>query len=204
MKLLFFLAAAAALVSAAPKPDGPDPRHVYIESVTHGGTGCPSNSVSNAMNGERTTFTLMFDKYVAVAKPGASPAEARKDCQINVNLRFPPGYSYTVATIDYRGYLQLASGHTGQQSSIIYFAGSPVQARFSTSRAGPFAGDYHLRDALHASAWVWSPCGARVPVNIKTAISLNSSANRQGSSLMTTDSIDGKVSHIHGVTWKGC
>jgi len=199
-----FALATAALVSAAPKPDGPDPTKVYVEAMTYGGTGCPQDTVTQVMNAERTLFTLMFSNYIAFARPGSGPGDGRKDCQINFDLRFPPGYSYTIATIDYRGFANVAATHTATQSSVYYFSGYPAQARLGTVFKGPMALDYNLRDVLPVEAWVWAPCGVRVPVNIKTALSINSSADRTKSSMITTDSVDGKVYHIQGLTWKGC
>jgi len=203
MKIIALLSLAA-LALAAPKPDGPNPGQVYIESLSYGGNGCPQGTVAQTISSDRTTFTLIFDQYVAHVGPNVKPTEARKNCQINVNLRVPGGWAYTITTFDYRGYAQLARGHRATQSSIYYFAGSPVQARAATNFAGPMAKDYVLRDTIAMSSWVWSPCGARVPVNINTALAIDNSADRRAQSQMTTDSIDGKVRHVQGLTWRGC
>jgi hypothetical protein len=183
---------------------GPDPQEVYIESISYGGSGCPQGTVGQSLSADRTRFTLIFDRYVTSVGPGIPLGDARKNCQINVNLRYPGGWSYSLSTVDYQGFLQLGAGHRATQSAIYYRAGSPLQARVSGSAAGPLIRDFVVRDTRTTSAYVWSPCGARVPLNINTAISIETSGNRAGSSQMTTDSIDGTILSVFNLTWRGC
>jgi len=199
---LFSLLAAAAFAVATPTPGGPDKSKVYVESISYGGTGCPQGTVGQSISDDRTVFTLIFDSFVASIGPGVPVTENRKNCQINVNLHIPQGWSYTIADVTYRGYVQLAAGHTATQSSLYYFSGSTQQARASTNFSGPAAKDYTIGDRLDLNALVWCECNAVVPVNINSQVRIVGDASKQGQ--ITTDSIDGKVTHIYGLQWKQC
>jgi hypothetical protein len=43
----------------------PDPSQVYFRGITYGGSGCPQGSVGVSFSGDRTTFTAIFDSFVA-------------------------------------------------------------------------------------------------------------------------------------------
>jgi hypothetical protein len=110
-------------------PSAPNPTDVQIESFVYGGTGCPSNTVSSVLSDDRTIMTLIFDQYVAQIGPGVSVTENRKNCQLNIDLRYPGGFQYSVFSADYRGYAYLDPGVTGVQKSIYYFSGQTAQVR---------------------------------------------------------------------------
>jgi len=198
----FSLFALAALAVATPAPAGPNPSQVYVESIAYGGTGCPQGTVGQSISDDRSIFTLIFDSFVASVGPGVAIGESRKNCQININLHIPSGWSYTIADVTYRGYVQLAAGHTAVQSSLYYFSGSVQQARASTEFTGPLSKDYTIGDRLQLQALVWSKCGVVVPVNINAQVRIVGDATKQGQ--ITTDSIDGKVTHLYGLQWQTC
>ncbi len=69
---------------------------------------------------------------------------------------------------------------------------------------GPIDLNYQIRDTLGLTALVWSPCGAQRALNINTEIRTDNSAFSSRHGLMTTDSIDGEVKLIYGLTWRRC
>jgi hypothetical protein len=132
MKLAVLLGLAAqALAVAIPDnvafTEGPDPTQVQIVGLTYGGTGCPSGTVSSILSDDRTIMTLIFDEFVASIGPGIRITEARKNCQLNLNLRYPGGFQYSIFSADYRGYAYLEKGVTGTQRSAYYFSGQIQQ-----------------------------------------------------------------------------
>jgi hypothetical protein len=200
----------AALAAATPTPDrvvlddgsAPNPNEVYVQSISYGGTGCPQGSVGSSFSNDRQSFTLIFDSFVASAGPGVPLPESRKNCQLNVNIHLPGGFSYSVATFDYRGYVQLPAGATAEQKSTYYFQGESAQASAGSRFSGPVAKDYLSRDTLGLAALVWMPCGRVVPVNINAQVRVTAPAGQQAQ--MTTDSIDGKVRQILGLQFRRC
>jgi hypothetical protein len=70
---------------------------------------------------------LIFDSYVASMGKGIAITEARKNCQLNINLQYPGGFQYSIFSADYRGYAQLDKGVNGTQQSTYYFSGQTAQ-----------------------------------------------------------------------------
>jgi hypothetical protein len=199
------IASLAILLALAPfvsKASGPDPKQVYVESISYGGTGCPQGTVGQSLSDDRSQLTLIFDSYVASTGPAVPITESRKACQLNINLHVPQGWSYSIGDITYRGYAQLARGQVGQQISTYYFAGSSTQARFSKPITGPTAQDYTVGDHLGLDALVWSACNAVVPLNVKSAVQINGPVNVPGQ--LTNDSTDGKMKTLLGLQWRQC
>jgi len=207
MKFLSVFALLAAVAAAAPSSlneAGPDPSKVFVRSVTYGGSGCPQGSVSQSFNADRTSFTLIFDKYVASVGPGVPILEARKNCQLNINLSIPQGWSYSIATVDYRGFVQLPRGMSAEQKSIYYFQGEVAQVSAGTRFFGPVSKDYLARDVIPINTIVWSSCQVVRPINANTQVRIDKGANTQEQGAITTDSIDGKVRQILGFQWRRC
>jgi hypothetical protein len=111
--------AAAAVATSS----GPNPSSVSINSIVYGGTGCPQGSLGSYISSDRSTFTLIFDDYVASIGPGVAITESRKNCQLNVDLQYPSGFQYSVFSTVYRGYVGLDAGVQGYQGSTYYFSG---------------------------------------------------------------------------------
>ncbi len=192
---------AAMFASAA---DAASPPYVRIRSVSYAGSGCQAGSVSQNVSPDLQAFTLLFDNFVAEVGPGVPLSSSRKNCQIAVDLDFPSGWSYSVATLDYRGFVNLDAGSVADQSAAYYFQGSGATARLHTPMYGPTNRDYQIRDTLGISALVWSPCGLQRALNINTQIRLTANAGARG--LITTDSIDGqfKTLYRYGLSWQQC
>ncbi|KAF3937973.1 hypothetical protein ABW19_dt0204534 [Dactylella cylindrospora] len=197
-----------AMVAAAPAGPldfaaaGPDPSTVWIQSIATGGTGCPTGSVSQQISDDRSTFTLIFDQYVASVGPGVPVTESRKNCQLNVHLRYPGGWQYSIFSATYRGYASLQSGQFGTQKSTYYFSGDSHQTSTQTDFRGPYSADYTFTDNVDQVSTVWSPCGKEGMLNINSQVRLTGATNKNG--MLTTDSVDGKFTQIVGLTWRRC
>ena len=180
----------------------PKPSEVYIAGITYGGTGCPQGTVSAAFSQNRKTVTMIFDQFVAQTGQGLRPTDARKACQINVDLRYPTGWSYSVVKVDYRGYVGIPAGFTALQTATYYFSGQSGQYVSRSSFNGPMYDDYSVTDQIEISKITWSPCGSVERGNIKAAVELRGDYSQAG--LLTVDSVDNKVTQIYGIQWKKC
>jgi hypothetical protein len=200
--LLIFGAAIAILISAGTATaQGPDPSQVYVQSITYGGSGCPAGSVGQSIADDRESLTLIFDSFVASQGPSVPVTQNRKNCQINLNLHLPVGIQVSVATVDYRGYVQLPAGVTAKQGAIYSFVGHPGQRNSSTSFTGPVAKDYLIRDELQITSRVWSPCGTVAPLSINAQVTVSGGTSP---AQITTDSVDGKVEQKVGLFYQSC
>jgi hypothetical protein len=132
MKVLVSLLALVTLGVAAPAPQSsaiPPLNQVEIQYVTYGGTGCPERTVQGLLSNDRTTLTLSFDAYTVQSGPDIPASERRKFCQLQLKLRYPGGFQYSIFGADYRGYASLESGVTGTAQSTYYFSGQQNQVR---------------------------------------------------------------------------
>jgi Domain of unknown function (DUF4360) len=191
------------LFGAASAFADPNPNEVFFTSLNYAGSGCPAGSVSESISTDAKAFTLLFDSYIASVGPGVPITESRKNCQINANMHIPQGWSFSITSIDYRGYGKLDAGVKGLQKSNYYFQGSLAQASAQTTFTGPMDKDYTIRDTIPMANLVWSSCTAERNLNINSQVRLTKgSANSQG--LLTIDSIDGQVQQIYHLAWRQC
>src|SRR4051794_2712876 len=77
----------------------PPSDHIVIDVVTVNGTGCPANkpgSATVAVSPDNTAFTVTYSEYQAAAGAGAARTDARKNCQLNIMVHVPSGFTYAV------------------------------------------------------------------------------------------------------------
>ena len=126
---LFSGLAAASPVLTQPLDGGPSGHEVQITGLAFAGSGCPAGSVSGQLSTDLTTLTLLYASFVAQAGNGIEPSNYRRNCQLNVKLKYPQGWQFSVFKADYRGYAQIPAGDTGTCKATYYFSGESRQAR---------------------------------------------------------------------------
>ncbi|KAL8304543.1 hypothetical protein RB601_007139 [Gaeumannomyces tritici] len=168
----------AGLVASAPAPQssGPKPpgHEVAIIGIAYAGTGCPAGTVAGQISGDLTYVTLLYDKFVAQAGKNIGATENRKNCQLNVKLRFPQGWQFSIFKADYRGYAQIPRGETGTCKATYYFSGESRQVSSTLTLRGPFDDNYLKTDQLGVESTVWSPCGIEGLLNINSEVRVTS------------------------------
>lgn len=92
---------------------------MYVQSITYDGSGCPQGSVGSSFANDRQSFTLIFDQFVASMGPGVTRDEARKHCELDVELKSPDGWKWAVVETTARGYVQLPAD-VGAESQLQY------------------------------------------------------------------------------------
>jgi hypothetical protein len=137
MKLLNTLTLFSGLAAASPVivdtlADAPSGHEVQIVGLAFAGSGCPAGSVSGQLSSDLTTITLLYASFVAQAGNGISPSNYRKNCQLNVKLKYPSGWQFSVFKADYRGYAQIPAGDTGTCKATYYFSGDSRQVTYSS------------------------------------------------------------------------
>ncbi|KAH9881760.1 hypothetical protein J1614_000931 [Plenodomus biglobosus] len=185
------------LVAASPRPlpqspDAPSNSQVEIEDVTYGGTGCPEKTVQGILSDDRTTITLSFDAYTVQSGPDVPASDRRKFCQLQLKLRYPGGFQYSIFGADYRGYASLKPGVTGRAQSTYYFSGQQNQTVIPTDFVGPLEGNYLKHDDVDSVSTVWSPCGEQGMLNIKSEVRITP-IDTTSLNLLTVDSFDSKL-----------
>jgi len=186
--------------------ENPPPTETFIEAFTFGGSGCPAGTVAYAFSEDRQVVTLIFDEFTAQAGPTAPPAATRKFCQLNFRIHVPQGWSYSVATVDFRGFVQLDPQVTARAATTFYFSGEINQSTLTANFNPPITpGENYLKRAvLPFQQVVWSPCGANRNLNIKTDLNVDNSRNRNRQGQLTQDTLDAKVKQIYRISWRRC
>jgi hypothetical protein len=180
------------------------PADFSIDSLTVNGSGCKLGSSASLISDDRRAFTLLFDSFYAEAGPGLSFRDARKNCQITVDLDYPDGWTFALATFDYRGFSFLEEGVTAQQTAYYYFQGESNQFTRKETLPGGYNDLYHFRDYVPLDALRWAPCGKKRALNVNSSIFVNNLRNRGNSGLITMDSVDGEFGAYHGLVWRRC
>jgi hypothetical protein len=181
----------------------PAPTAVAVEVVTVNGSGCQVGTTAVAMNSDNTAFTVRYSGFQARAGVGTSPTEFRKNCQINLKLRYPQDVTFGIAQVDYRGSARLPVGATGVERGNHYFAGSPSTLQQNHSFAGPLTDNWQATDTTDPNLVFFPPCGQNWNLNANTEIRVTAGAAGDLSA-MTMSPTTGDFSATYHLTWRKC
>ncbi|WP_217161993.1 DUF4360 domain-containing protein [Streptomyces sp. AC512_CC834] len=210
--LLLGGAIAALLTSALPaqhQPSGsfedPPPDKIVIKVATVNGSGCPQGTAAVAVSEDNTAFTVTYSDYLAQAGGNSSPTDFRKNCQLNLLVHVPQGFTYAIAGADYRGFAALQSGAKGTQRASYYFQGSPNTEFRTHPFDGPLVDNWQATDTTDWAQLVYAPCGVQRNFNINTELRVSTGTSDPDEvSFMTMDSTDGDISTVYHLAWKEC
>ncbi|MFW7379011.1 MAG: DUF4360 domain-containing protein [Oligoflexus sp.] len=186
--------------------DAPAYDEIYIRELVANGSGCNLQNTKIHLAPDRKSFTILFAEYLAEIYPRSERRQARKACQVTVNLQVPYGYQYAVAKLEYRGLVSLDAGIEAHHESLYYFQGDQQNSQIKKLERGPLEQSFTYVHDIDLNATIWSPCGASRSLNVKNSIAVQktSEALDDASGLIGTDSLDGKVQHIVSLHWRRC
>ncbi|WP_035798019.1 DUF4360 domain-containing protein [Kitasatospora mediocidica] len=198
----FFLSTAA----QARPGDVTPPGGFTIGLVTVNGSGCPAGTAAVAVSPDDTAFTVTYSDYLAEVGVGARPTDFRRNCQLDVRVHAPQGFTYAIAEADYRGYAYLANGATSREQANYYFQGDPQTAYAAHAFAGPMDDDWQATDTTGIASLIYAPCGATrdLEINTQLNVGVGSSDPATTTSFMTMDSTDGSLTTIYHLSWETC
>lgn len=185
--------------------DAPNPDEVSISKITWAGNGCAdSTAVGSNLSEDAKAFTLTFNSFYAEIGPTIPNGFSSSKCKVSIDLSFPSGWSYTLFSVDYRGYAILDENVVGTLSSDYYFQTQSNSAVNFTSQVPGEMDDYFYRqDTIGINEFNWSPCNKSRSLNIDSEVSVESDDdNAEGAFFI--DSIDGELSHVYGIKWQRC
>ncbi|TFK28356.1 hypothetical protein FA15DRAFT_701034 [Coprinopsis marcescibilis] len=183
----------------------PAPAGFKITSLGVLGTGCPPGTSYYVLSPDNSAVTVTFSEYFAQAGPGIPIAQNRRNCRLTFGVNVPPGFTFAIGTVDYRGYYQLDRGVTGGQSASYYFQSLLNESFARKELVGPVDGaDYIYRDQFDLIATNTSPCGVSTVLNVNTELRVSNTGNRQGSGYIATDSVDAHLNTTYNFQWQTC
>ncbi|KAJ3174275.1 hypothetical protein HDU88_000243 [Geranomyces variabilis] len=184
----------------------PGPGTTYIKGVTYNGSGCPISppSATVSLADDYSAFTVAFQQFIVQTGPGVARTENRKNCQLSVGIHIPSGWQLSIASTDFRGWSQLDSKVSGLITTQYYFQGDGKTVGTVAKIPAGTINSYQLHEEIAFTSMSWSACGEDSNVQINTSIFADNSKDKNQSGLLTTDSIDGKVTQIYGFQWQKC
>ncbi|MFG1646274.1 DUF4360 domain-containing protein [Amycolatopsis sp. NPDC049252] len=195
------LLAAPADSSANPVPT----EKITLDIKTINGSGCPAGTATASADvaSDNTSFTVRYSNFTAKAGGGASALDGRKNCQINVLVHVPQGFTYAIAEADYRGFAHIESGASTLEQANYYFAGTSPTARVRHTFPGPFHGQWRATDTTDVAALVFAPCGEDRNLNINAELRADDGTST-GSTFIEMDSEHANVDTVYHFAWKNC
>ena len=172
-----------------------------VHLLSANGSGCPpqSTAVSQATSSE---FTITYSQYIATAGDGAGPLDFRKNCQLDVSVGVPAGWTYGILEVDYRGFAFMDKDAHGTLAAAYYFAGLAKTYQQNHALAGPQSGDYEFTD--QAKVVGWAPCHFNGTLNVNTSVLLFAGANKSFANELTMDSSDINLSTVYHLGFEKC
>ncbi|RJQ71642.1 DUF4360 domain-containing protein [Pseudonocardiaceae bacterium YIM PH 21723] len=186
-------------------PAPPPPGKITINVVTVNGSGCPAGTVAVAVSNDNTTFTVTYSSYLAQVGGSSLPADFRKNCQLNLKVNVPGGFTYGIAKTDYRGFAHLEKGATALQQASYYFQGMSNTDIRKHPYNGPLDNNWQATDETDLAAVVYKPCGEERNFNINTELRVTQGTSPKDKvSFMAMDSTDVDINTVYHFAWKAC
>ncbi|HWS35886.1 MAG TPA: DUF4360 domain-containing protein [Actinoplanes sp.] len=199
--MLSSLGAPAATWQSAPPP----PEQMTIGVVAANGSGCPKGSAAVTVSPDNKAFTIAYSNFVAQVGPEAKSTDFRKQCQLALDVKVPEGYTFAIATADYRGYARLEKGASATETAFYYFQGESHTTRSRTQFDGFMDDEWQVTDKVGIQSMSFLRCGEKRYLNINTELKVAAGKAPKGTtSFITMDSSDGNLETIFRVAWQKC
>ncbi|NQE93658.1 DUF4360 domain-containing protein [Nocardia terpenica] len=183
----------------------PPPDKIVIDVVTVNGTGCPQGTAVVAVALDNTAFTVTYSQYTAKAGSGADPTDFRKNCQLDLRVHVPQGFTYGIASADYRGFAHLELGATALERARYYFQGNSPTQYADHPFTGLMDDDWQETDSTDVGSVVYEPCGEERDFDINTELRVKTgTSDPKTTSFITMDSTDGSIVTTYHFAWKQC
>jgi hypothetical protein len=197
--LLVTAVAAPASASTAPPPEG-----ITFSVVTVNGSGCPAGTARVRTAADGTSFTVTYSDFVAQDGAHTDATDIRKNCQINLQVNIPQGFTYAIAEAEYRGHARLYAGASAVQSAYYYFTGQSPTAETNYSIAGPYSGRWKNTDTTEIAKLVYAPCGVQTNLNINSDLRVRAGTAEAARNWISMDRAHGEVDNIYHLSWIKC
>jgi hypothetical protein len=197
-----------ALSAGAEAPSG-----VSVRGIRAFGQGCPIGSANAVISPDGQAFSLLLDNYSAVVEAGGRPT-VRRDCDIEVDLNIPAGWSFAVVAADYRGFIDIAAGSLVQHRVMYTFdkrrrlPGEGYDFSFQgTEFRGPKTEEYNIHHEIGISQAPRSSCsfGQVKTLFLNTLLTARAMRGRGEATSISLDSVDGQLAaQQYRLAWFRC
>lgn len=193
----------AALGADAAETSTPPTGQITLDVQTVNGSGCPAGTATVVMLPDNTGFRIRYTDFRAEDGGNADPTAFRKNCQVNLLVHIPQGFTFAVASANYWGRAHLEAGATALERSNYYYQGSSDNEYVDHTFAGPLDGTWRATDVTATADLVFAPCGATRSLNINTELRV-AAGTSAAKSYLSMRASDGDVYTIVSFQWKEC
>jgi hypothetical protein len=179
------------------------PDNVSIRSIRYSGPGCPQGSADVALFNNNTAFVITYNEFLAEASPGLPLSAGNKFCTVILDIQHPPGWSYTVGSIVYRGNAVLADDVTARFAANYSFPGT-LQARGQVFLSGPLNNDFILPQNFSLEIWQPRCSGGALPLTVRGTAAIDTTRAPTGSGIIRVEQQDGTFDMICNLRWRRC
>lgn len=184
------------------------PSGTQIRSVVAYGSGCREGSATSSISPDSRELSLLFDDFLVQSGGNSGRVSDKKNCVVEVRLGIPSGWSMTLMTADYRGFVALDPGAMAQHEVLYSFNKAFTGSSFSTTNfVGPRTENYFVRNTLRIDQYNWSTCNqsdvtltVRLGLVTQPQTGVRSNPNGQ----LTLDSVDTSTRQTFGIGWQRC
>ena len=199
------LAVPGTATAAQNDSDSPPSTPVTLEVQTVNGSGCPNGTASVTASPGNTGFKIRYNDFTARAGGSAGPTEFRRNCQVNLAVHIPQGFTVAVARADYVGRARLADGASAKMRSNYYYQADPDNTWAEHAPIdGPYLGSWHTIDATDETNLVYAPCGETRLLNINTELRVDAGTATGSTNTMSMRSSEGEVYTAVQFSWLHC
>ncbi len=190
-----------------------DPRNSdYPERAKMGepqfrGDGCSNNSARGTLSPDKTSLSIIFDRYTAEA--GGPQKKGRKDCKIRIPFDVPDGFRVAVIKIDYRGFSTAPEHGKNKLLTTYQFFDKRTRAPLHSpvKRKKWFPGGQNYDFMLHSMLTnrpFWSQCGQDFDLYVDTRL-VAFTNDRNESAQITLDTVDTTQVEVgYELLWRKC
>ncbi len=200
------LSMATSPVIADDPADATPSQKITIDIMSVQGSGCRKDTASVAVSEDNTAFTVSYSTFTALVGVGAGPLDNRKQCLLSLRVNVPSGFTFAIASADFRGFYTLAKGAKATHRTNYYFQSMPETTSTEYTYKGEKDGYFNQRDELPVWAVVHKPCGAKLNFNVNTELRAfaGTSDTAHTTSYITMDSTDGGIKTTYNFSWLRC
>lgn len=166
------------------------PSGVTIGKVVYGGSGCPQNSLKPQVSPDGTQIFVNYNNKLFTAGN-----DERKNCQINLTLNYPSGWTYAVASTHTLGKVNLSSGSVGYFDISYYTSGEQNDVGSSFVFKGPINKDFTAVDTIGVLRYAGCDSSSE-------GLNINSVVRVDGKGSITLDAA--ATAFAVNLNWKTC
>jgi hypothetical protein len=191
--------------AASSLPGNVSPDNVSVEVASVNGSGCPNGIAHAVVSSDNAELTVTSIGFVAQVGEGAEPGDFRRNCQINLSVDVPEGFTYAISEAEYRGLVDLADGASATEQTSYYFQGSSRTVRMNSTMQGPATRIWRAKHTLDNQSLVYAPCGAKRNLNINSEVRVTADASDPSAvSILSRGLPFIGADSVYRLTWKRC